>query len=381
QAQPVVAVHKALVPRAAKKISNIMPATINNTTSPATSNDTTSPAAPNHTTSFSTSNNIIPLATINRESNHTLAISNDNVDECVTLSNEESMLHLKISKSEQDAYDKDINRLRSIIQAKGKASQNISITEINALLRSTHKLRRQILLEKKDVEFSLKVVQHQEIFHQEALIYEYSLIKKKLFSYEKLEHEARALLDTHIRKYSISNEHSLTERDFQTIQNLCSDLNESNIFFKNGLSNSHPPIGVLMMPSINSNVEKAFMFIKNLPYKMHVRVGIAGLHKILALFVIVYMNLNHWPTHKLLLMLIEHSKENNEILVCFRAFLKILHQDDESMLNSDVFPTLDVKDFASEGSDESDTDVNDVSSENQSTNDEKFLYKVVDFIR
>ncbi|CAF3989089.1 unnamed protein product, partial [Rotaria sp. Silwood1] len=72
QAQPVVAVHKALVPRAAKKISNIMPATINNTTSPATSNDTTSPAAPNHTTSFSTSNNIIPLATINRESNHTL---------------------------------------------------------------------------------------------------------------------------------------------------------------------------------------------------------------------------------------------------------------------------------------------------------------------
>ncbi|CAF1337919.1 unnamed protein product [Rotaria sp. Silwood1] len=311
QAQPVVAVHKALVPRAAKKISNIMPATINNTTSPATSNDTTSPAAPNHTTSFSTSNNIIPLATINRESNHTLAISNDNVDECVTLSNEESMLHLKISKSEQDAYDKDINRLRSIIQAKGKASQNISITEINALLRSTHKLRRQILLEKKDVEFSLKVVQHQEIFHQEALIYEYSLIKKKLFSYEKLEHEARALLDTHIRKYSISNEHSLTERDFQTIQNLCSDLNESNIFFKNGLSNSHPPIGVLMMPSINSNVEKAFMFIKNLPYKMHVRVGIAGLHKILALFVIVYMNLNHWPTHKLLLMLIEHSKENS----------------------------------------------------------------------
>ncbi|CAF4378090.1 unnamed protein product, partial [Rotaria sp. Silwood2] len=311
QAQPVVAVHKALVPRAAKKISNIMPATSNNTTSPAASNNTTSPAASNNTTSSSTSNNIISRTTINPESNHTLAISNDKVDECVTLSNEESMFHLKISKSEQDSYDKDINRLRSIIQVKGKASQNISITEINALLRSTHKLRRQILLEKKDVEFSLKVVQHQEIFHQEALIYEYSLIKKKLFSYEKLEHEARALLDTHIRKYSISNEHSLTERDFQAIQNLCNDLNESNIFFKNGLSNSHPPIGVLMMPSINLGVEKAFMFIKNLPYKMHVRVGIAGIHKILALFVIVYMNLNHWPTHKLLLMLIQNSKENS----------------------------------------------------------------------
>ena len=44
---------------------------------------------------------------------------------------------------------------------------------------------------------------------------------------------------------------------------------------------------------------------------MHVRVSVFGLHKILALFVIVYMNLNHWPTHKLLLMLIEQSKENS----------------------------------------------------------------------
>ncbi|CAF2810211.1 unnamed protein product [Rotaria sp. Silwood2] len=143
------------------------------------------------------------------------------------------------------------------------------------------------------------------------LIYEYSLIKNKLFSYEKLEHEARTLLDTHIRKYSISNEHFLTERDFQAIQNLCNDLNQSNIFFKNGLSDSHPQIGVLMVPSANSGVEKSFIFIKNLPYKMHIRVGITGLHKILALLVIVYMNLNHLPTHKLLLMLVENSKENS----------------------------------------------------------------------
>ncbi|CAF2498829.1 unnamed protein product [Rotaria sp. Silwood2] len=138
------------------------------------------------------------------------------------------------------------------------------------------------------------------------LIYEYSLIKNKLFSYEKLEHEARTLLDTHIRKYSISNEHfvsifvtlirlfsitfsmQLTERDFQAIQNLCNDLNQSNIFFKNGLSDSHPQIGVLMVPSANSGVEKSFIFIKNLPYKMHIRVGITGLHKILALLVILY---------------------------------------------------------------------------------------------
>ncbi|CAF1398960.1 unnamed protein product [Rotaria sordida] len=250
---------RMLLTSAAKKMSNSIPATSKNTTSTAT----------------------------NQESNHTFTISNDNVDERVTLSNDESMWHFKISKSEQDAYDRDIHRLRFIVKPKGRASQNISITEINVLLRSTHKLRRQMLLEKKDAEFSLKVVQHQEIFHQEALIYEYSLIKNKLFSYEKLEHEARTLLDIHIRKYSISNEHF------------------------NGLSDFHPQIGVLMVPSAKSGVEKAFMFIKNLPYKMYIHIGITGLHKILAFLVIVYMNLNHWPTHKLLLMLIENSKGNS----------------------------------------------------------------------
>ncbi|CAF3947770.1 unnamed protein product [Rotaria sordida] len=274
---------RMLLTSAAKKMSNSIPATSKNTTSTAT----------------------------NQESNHTFTISNDNVDERVTLSNDESMWHFKISKSEQDAYDRDIHRLRFIVKPKGRASQNISITEINVLLRSTHKLRRQMLLEKKDAEFSLKVVQHQEIFHQEALIYEYSLIKNKLFSYEKLEHEARTLLDIHIRKYSISNEHFLTERDFQAIQKLCNDLDESNIIFKNGLSDFHPQIGVLMVPSAKSGVEKAFMFIKNLPYKMYIHIGITGLHKILAFLVIVYMNLNHWPTHKLLLMLIENSKGNS----------------------------------------------------------------------
>ncbi|CAF4200045.1 unnamed protein product, partial [Rotaria sordida] len=208
-----------------------IPATPNNTTSTATSKNTTSTATSNSTTSAATSNNTTSTTT-KQESNHTFTISNDNVDERVTLSNDEPIWHFKISKSEQDAYDRDIHRLRSIVKPKGKASQNILINEINALLRSPHKLRRQMLLEKKDAEFNLKIVQHQEIFHQEALIYEYSLIKNKLFSYEKLEHEARTLLDTHICKYSISNEHFLTERDFQAIQNLCNDLNESNIFFK-----------------------------------------------------------------------------------------------------------------------------------------------------
>ncbi|CAF1344301.1 unnamed protein product [Rotaria magnacalcarata] len=262
QARPVVAVHKALLPRVAnKKINNI----------PATSNNTTTVAPPNNTTS----------ATTNKESNYIFrSISNDNIDERVTLSNDESMCNLKISKSEQDAYDKDVNRLRSMIKPK-------------------------------DIEFSVKVFQYQEIFHEEALIYDYSLIKNKLFSYEKLENEARALLDGTIHKYSISNEHFLTERDFQAIQKLCIELDESNIVYKNGLTNPHPPIGVLMVPTGTSSVQNVFLFVKNLPYKMNIRVSITGLHKVLALLIIVYVNLNHLPTHKLLLMLMNKSKEIN----------------------------------------------------------------------
>ncbi|CAF3788024.1 unnamed protein product [Rotaria magnacalcarata] len=183
-----------------------------------------------------------------------------------------------------------------MIKPKGKVSQNLSITEINALLRSTHKLRRQMLLKRKDIEFSLKVFQYQEIFYEDALIYEYSLIKDKLFSYEKLENEARTLLDGTIHKYSISNEHFLTERDFQAIQKLCNELDESNIVYKNGLTNPHPPIGVLMVPTGNSTVQNVFLFVKNLPYKMNIRVSITGLHKELALLVIVYRLIKRSPS-------------------------------------------------------------------------------------
>ena len=79
------------------------------------------------------------------------------------------MLHLKISKSEKDAYDKDVRRLRAVLKPKGKVSDNISTAEMQALLRSTHKLRRQMLVEKKDAELSMKVLQHQEMFHEEAV--------------------------------------------------------------------------------------------------------------------------------------------------------------------------------------------------------------------
>ncbi|CAM4757180.1 unnamed protein product [Rotaria magnacalcarata] len=67
QVRPVVAVHKALMPRVANKKSNNIPAPPNNTTS----------------------------ATTNKESNCIFrSISNDNIDERETLSNDESMCHL-----------------------------------------------------------------------------------------------------------------------------------------------------------------------------------------------------------------------------------------------------------------------------------------------
>jgi hypothetical protein len=47
--------------------------------------------------------------------------------------------------------------------------------------------------------------------------------------------------------------------------------------------------------------EKAFMFVKNLPYKMSVSIG-GGLRKILARL-IIYINMNDSPVHNLLQLL------------------------------------------------------------------------------
>jgi hypothetical protein len=81
------------------------------------------------------------------------------------------------------------------------------------------------------------------------------------------------------------------------------------LFFQNGLVDPHPTLGILIMPSVNKEFEKAFMFIRNLSYKMSVSIGGGGLHKILALILITYINLNHPPTHKLLQKLSEHCKQ------------------------------------------------------------------------
>ncbi len=63
------------------------------------------------------------------------------------------------------------------------------------------------------------------------------------------------------------------------------------------------------MPSVNKEYEKAFMFVRNLPYKMPISIGGGGLHKIVALVFITYLILNHSPGHKLLQILFEQCKK------------------------------------------------------------------------
>jgi hypothetical protein len=75
----------------------------------------------------------------------------------------------KLSKSEQTAYSKDISRLRSIVKPKNRSNNSISIGEIHALIRNSHAIRRRALSQKGDVDFNTKVLEYQEIFHEEAV--------------------------------------------------------------------------------------------------------------------------------------------------------------------------------------------------------------------
>jgi len=59
------------------------------------------------------------------------------------------------------------------------------------------------------------------------------------------------------------------------------------------------------MSSTMKEFEKAYMFVRNLPYKMSMSITGGGLHKILALLLTVYVNLNDTPTHKLIRMLFD----------------------------------------------------------------------------
>jgi hypothetical protein len=75
----------------------------------------------------------------------------------------------KLSKSEQNAYNKDISRLRSIVKPKTRSTNHVSIGEIHALIRNSHTIRRRMLYQKQDIDFSMKVLEYQEIFHEEAV--------------------------------------------------------------------------------------------------------------------------------------------------------------------------------------------------------------------
>ncbi|CAF4705785.1 unnamed protein product [Rotaria sp. Silwood2] len=92
----------------------------------------------------------------------------------------------------------------------------------------------------------------------------------------------------------------MSEADFLYMNMFCEDFGEHKLFFKNGLADSHPIIGILIMSSSLQEFEKAFMFVRNWPYKMPVSIGFGDFHKILGLLLITYKKLNEFPSHKLL---------------------------------------------------------------------------------
>ncbi|CAF4016123.1 unnamed protein product [Rotaria sordida] len=51
----------------------------------------------------------------------------------------------------------------------------------------------------------------------------------------------------------------MSEVDFMSIKSLWEDLREQNIFFKYGLPDPHPIIGILIMPSSTKEFDKAFI--------------------------------------------------------------------------------------------------------------------------
>ncbi|CAF0991521.1 unnamed protein product [Adineta steineri] len=75
----------------------------------------------------------------------------------------------KLSKSEELPYNKDVSRLRSVEKPKNKTTQHISVGETDALVYNSHAIRGRMLSQKKNVDFTMKVLDFQEIFHQEAV--------------------------------------------------------------------------------------------------------------------------------------------------------------------------------------------------------------------
>ncbi|CAF1395175.1 unnamed protein product [Adineta steineri] len=223
------------------------------------------------------------------ESNNILKRSTvKNTEQSSTSINGLEVWYPKLSKSEELAYNKDVIRLRSIVKPKNKTTQHISVGEIHALVYNTHGIRGRI----------------------RHLIIEYSLLKDQMCTFEEIQNQARLLLNELIEKYSIGPQEHMSETDFMMMNTLCKDSGELNLFFKNGINGTHPDVGIVITSSKMKQFEKSFMFVTGLPYKMNVSIVGGGIHKILALLLIIYINLNDKPGHKILQMLLNKCGMN-----------------------------------------------------------------------
>ncbi|CAF3547788.1 unnamed protein product, partial [Rotaria sp. Silwood2] len=80
---------------------------------------------------------------INQESENVLKPSNiDNIEKSNNSKNDLEVWFPKLSKSEQNAYNKDVARLRSIIKPNRKSTNHVSIGEIHAFIGPSHTIRR-----------------------------------------------------------------------------------------------------------------------------------------------------------------------------------------------------------------------------------------------
>ena len=73
------------------------------------------------------------------------------------------------------------------MKPKNKSIHQISIGETHALIRNSHTIRRRLLSQKQDSDFTMKVLEYQEIFHKEVVrkIFFYIIFHPELpsFSY------------------------------------------------------------------------------------------------------------------------------------------------------------------------------------------------------
>ncbi|CAF4103060.1 unnamed protein product, partial [Adineta steineri] len=156
------------------------------------------------TTQNETDSSITKEAFVTMESNNILKTSNvKNTEQSITSNNGLEVWYPKLSKSEELAYNKDVSRLRPIVKPRNKTTQHISVGEIHALVYNSHAIRDRMLSQKKNVDFTMKVLDFQEIFHEEALITECSLLKNQMCTFEEIQNQARLLPNDLIKKYSI----------------------------------------------------------------------------------------------------------------------------------------------------------------------------------